>query len=185
MKVQKVIVLTIFLSLALMTGFAQSAAHLDSAWVRPPLEPKTVALQLAGGTVGGMAGYIGVMLPMAIAGGRGGPIKAGGSLIGQLLGLGLGIPFGATSGVSVVGRTDSTSGSVLAAGIGSLVGIFLLAPYPEEIINSIWILPLASAAGATLMFNLTRHYRRPSNANGKKPTPVLNSTSKQQPRGTP
>ena len=152
-------VLTIFLSLSLTTSFAQPPAHNDSAWVRPPLKAGTVALQLVAGTVGGAAGFMGVMLPMALAGGGGGPHKAGGALAGIILGAGLGIPIGATMGVSAIGRTDTTNGMMLATGIGSLGGLFIFGTVTTELGLSPYFLPLATAAGATFMFNLTRHYR--------------------------
>ncbi len=160
MKVQKVMALAILISLALTTGFAQSPAHLDSAWVRPPLEPKTVALQLAAGTVGGIAGFVGVALPFFLTGDGGGPWGSGAGMMGLMLGTGIGIPLGSTIGVFAAGHRDSTSGSLWATGIGSLVGLFIFGTATVELGLSSYLLPLTAAAGATITFNLTRHYRR-------------------------
>ncbi|MEE9464883.1 MAG: hypothetical protein V3W14_04835 [Candidatus Neomarinimicrobiota bacterium] len=176
MKSPRTSAIAIALCLALNWGYGQRPTSEDSLnWVRPPLKAGTVALQLAAGTVGGAAGFLGVAAPIAFTFGRGGPEGNAGPYFGALAGVGFGIPFGATMGVSAIGRTDSTTGSIFAASIGSYVGLFLIGVPAVQLRLSPYYLPLASAAIATSMYNLTRRYRRPSNADGKKPSPGLNS----------
>ncbi len=177
----------IILCLSLTWGYGQRPASEDSLnWVRPPLKAGTVALQLIAGTVGGIAGFYGVAAPLAFIGDGGGSEGDAGAFMGALLGASIGMPLGAAMGVATIGRTDSTTGSIFAACIGGAIGLFLLGPPIIEARLSPYLVPLAAAAGATLTFNGTRRYRRPTNADAKKAASGAKLPAGSQPkRGTP
>ena len=131
---------------------------------KPPLSESRIASEVIVGTLSGSAGLVaGAAIGGSMAScGRNSMIGCG---MGEAIMGGIfGLIFGSSTGVTVVGgagnETGSWGGAFLGALAGALVGGVVATAAEDD--GLLLLTPLATAAGATIGFNLTRRYDTPA-----------------------
>jgi hypothetical protein len=143
--------------LILVTILSAQASRIDTT--RPATHLPQFLIQAAAGTAGAYAGFLaagGGFMALSLP--RGDPLMSymGSSIIGTVIGM----PLGSATAVQLIGSRGDKTGSFIVTTMTSVMGMY----FGGSILTAMHVpatigVPISAGLGATVGFNLTRHYK--------------------------